>query len=231
MAEKTDPELVRTLLNTCFDYLVPLIEKYDGTVDKFVGDAIVAFFGAPVAHEDDPERALRAALERRESWQDFNAQHYTALALHIGINTGLAITGGLGSEGRQHYSVVGDAINLASRLEELSELGEILVGPHTHRLTAFAFDFEERPPIQVKGKEEAVVAYRLLGHRAASAGRYAFGGLRPPWSAGIMNSTRSRRPFAFCKGGREDRWLSSARKGWEKAAWWPRPARHGRSRV
>ncbi len=180
MSEGTDPEQVRTLMNACFDHLVPCIEKYDGTVDKFVGDAIVALFGAPVAHEDDPERALWAALEMMAALEVFNARHQTDLGLHIGINTGLVIAGGLGSQGRQQYSVVGDAVNLASRLEDLSQRGEILLGASTYRLTASRFEFEKWPLVRVKGKREPVVIYRLLGYKKSPAALRGVEGLRVP---------------------------------------------------
>ena len=188
LAETMDPEAVRDLINACFDHLVPVIEKYEGTVDKFVGDAIVALFGAPVAHENDPERALRAALEMRDALAAFNLEvpgtwevpGTLDLRLHFGINTGLVIAGGIGSEGRQEYSVMGDAANVASRLEEVSEQGEILVGPDTYRLAAPLFEFETLEPVQVKGKAEPVPIYRLLTSRAVSGKVRGVIGLESP---------------------------------------------------
>src|SRR5512137_2839225 len=111
LSEKMDPETMRDLMNRCFDRLVPIVKKYDGTVDKFIGDEIMALFGAPVAHENDPERALRAALEMQEQLAAFNAQHSTDLGLHFGLNSGVVIAGGLGTQERQEYSVMGDAVN------------------------------------------------------------------------------------------------------------------------
>jgi class 3 adenylate cyclase len=166
LAEKLDPEVVRDLINACFEQLVPIVEKYGGTVDKFIGDEIMALFGAPLAHENDPERALRAALDMVSQLSFFNQRHSTDLGLHFGINTGLVIAGGIGTHGRQEYSVMGDAVNLAARLEEVSERGEILVGPDTYRLTAPLFDFCPLKPVQVKGKEEPVPTWRLVGPSA-----------------------------------------------------------------
>ncbi|MCP4541542.1 MAG: AAA family ATPase [Chloroflexi bacterium] len=163
MAETMDPEAVRDLMNACFERLVPVVEKYEGTVDKFIGDEIMALFGAPLAHENDPERALRAALEMMDALIEFNAERSTDLGLHFGINTGLVIAGGLGTRGRQEYSVMGDAVNLAARLEDASKRGEIFVGPDTYRLTAPLFEFEVLEPIQVKGKVEPLQIYRLVG--------------------------------------------------------------------
>ncbi|MDQ3315044.1 MAG: adenylate/guanylate cyclase domain-containing protein [Verrucomicrobiota bacterium] len=135
LSEKLDPEEVRALINTCFESLVPIVQKYGGTVDKFIGDEIMALFGAPVAHEDDPERALRTALEMMEAIAAFNSVHGTTLNLHMGVNSGPVITGEVGSKRRRDYSVMGDAVNLAARLEGASTDGEIFVGPNTHRQT------------------------------------------------------------------------------------------------
>lgn len=163
MSERMDPEQVRNLMNRCFDHLVPIVEKYEGTVDKFIGDEIMALFGAPIAHEDDPARALRVGLEMQAALRRFNAEHDTDLGMHAGINTGLVIAGGIGSRGRRDYSVMGDAVNLAARLEDASERGEIFVGPDTYRLAAPLFDFELLEPIRLKGKAEPVQIYKLLG--------------------------------------------------------------------
>jgi class 3 adenylate cyclase len=170
MSEKLDPEEVRNLINACFEALGAVINRYDGYIDKFIGDEIMALFGAPIAHENDPERALRAALDMMEVLKAFNKQHADKipkpLALHFGINSGLAIAGGIGTIARRDYSVMGDTVNLAARLEDLSETGEILVGEQTYRLTAPLFEFEPLSPVQVKGKEKPVQVYRLI--RAAT---------------------------------------------------------------
>jgi len=163
LSEKLDPESVREIMNTCFDALVPIIEKYGGVIDKFIGDEIMALFGAPIARENDAERALRAALEMMEALKEFNAHRGINLGMHFGINTGLVVAGGLGSEGRQQYSVMGDAVNLAARLEGASESGQIFIGPTTQKLTAPYFEFEKMNPIALKGKSEPVQIYLLKG--------------------------------------------------------------------
>ena len=165
MAETMDPERVRDVMNGCFERLVPIVAQYGGTVDKFIGDEIMALFGAPVAHENDPERALRAALDMMAALAGFNAAHATDLGLHFGINTGLVIAGGVGTRGRHDYSVMGDTVNVAARLKEAAARGEILVGPDTARLTSHAFAFETRGPLRVRGKAERLRASRLLGRR------------------------------------------------------------------
>ena len=168
LAETLDPEPLRDLINACFGRLVPCVERYGGTVDKFIGDEIMALFGAPVAHDNDPERAVRAALDMREALQAFNAERGTALQAHFGLNTGLVLAGAVGAGGRSEYSVMGDAVNVASRLAETSAPGEILVGPDTYRVAGHLFQCKEAGPVRIRGRAEARTVYRVLGARAAA---------------------------------------------------------------
>ncbi|HZG67121.1 MAG TPA: adenylate/guanylate cyclase domain-containing protein, partial [Herpetosiphonaceae bacterium] len=202
LSEKFDPEYVRNLTNACFDHLLPVIQKYQGIVERFIGDAIMALFGAPIAHENDPERALRAALDLMDAMAAFNRQQNAELQLHIGVNTGLVVAGGLGARGRQMYSVMGDAANLASRLEDAAETGEILVGPETYRLTAMLFDFEPLPPIRVKGKAEPVAPYRLLGRKATPGSERGIEGLSSPLLGRDAELAGLRRAFDALQHGR-----------------------------
>src|SRR5205823_121139 len=178
LSEKKDPEEVRELMNACFQSLVPIVQKYQGMIDKFIGDEIMALFGAPIAHEDDPERALRAALEMMEAIAAVNRQHGTGLGIHIGINSGPVIAGQIGSENRRDYSVMGDAVNLAARLEDASSRGEIFVGPSTYQQTAHAFDFEKIPPLSLKGKEQPVQVHRLIRAKTTAKSRRGIEGWR-----------------------------------------------------
>lgn len=171
LSERLDPEELREIVNTCFEVLVPIVERHGGVVDKFMGDAVMALFGARVANEDDPQRALHAALEMKEALDAIAAERKLPLGVHFGINTGPVVTGVVGSSGQHAYSVMGDAVNLAARLEDLSETGEILVGPFTRRQAAGQFDFEERPPVVLKGKEQPVPIFRLLGRKRDEGGR------------------------------------------------------------
>ncbi len=166
LSEKHDPEVVRALMNACFNQLVPVVQEYEGTVDKFIGDEIMALFGAPKALERHAELACNAALDLFEALRKFNRSNGTTLDLHIGINTGLVIAGGIGSEGRQEYSVMGDAVNLAARLKDAATRGEIFVGSEVHALTSQFFDFHPLPPLRLKGKNELVRTFRLQGRKA-----------------------------------------------------------------
>ncbi|PYJ11989.1 MAG: hypothetical protein DME93_08740 [Verrucomicrobia bacterium] len=177
LSEKKDPEEVRALMNTCFESLVPVVQKYEGTIDKFIGDEIMALFGAPIGHEDDPERALRAALEMMKVIAEVNRAHGTELEIHIGINSGAVIAGQIGAKNRRDYSVIGDAVNLAARLEDASSSGEILVGPGTYQRTAHLFDFEPIPPLTLKGKEAPVEVHRLIRAKATAKSARGIAGL------------------------------------------------------
>src|SRR6202030_2459513 len=202
LTEKKDPEEVRGLINACFDRLVPMVQRYEGTIDKFIGDEIMALFGAPVAHEDDPERALRAALEIMEAIKDFNRDHRTDLGLHIGINTGRVFAGAVGAQDHRQYSVMGDAVNLAARLEDASNVGEIFVGPATHRATAALFEFEALPPLSLKGKEAPVVVHRLLGAKSERTSRRGIEGLYAPLTGRDPELQQIRRRIAQLIAGR-----------------------------
>ncbi len=144
---------------------MPVVERYGGVIDKFMGDEIMALFGAPRATEHHADHALRACLDMFDELSAFNEQHNRALGLHIGVNSGFVVAGGIGSNCRQDYSVMGDAVNIAARLEDASEAGEILVGPASYRATASSFEFDALPPIRLKGKGQPVPVYRLRAVR------------------------------------------------------------------
>jgi predicted ATPase/class 3 adenylate cyclase len=167
LSERLDPEVVQGLQNELFKELTAAVQSVGGFVDKFIGDALLALFGAPVAHEDDPERALRAALDmiERTGRVGEHSKVLTGLPLelHIGINTGPVVTGGLGVGNAKSYSVTGDTVNTAQRLQSLAAPGEVLVGPLTYRLTRHAFSYEPLGDIALRGKAGSVLVHRLAG--------------------------------------------------------------------
>jgi class 3 adenylate cyclase len=171
LSEQIDPEMMRTLQNELFDELAEAVQSFGGFVDKFIGDALLALFGAPVAHEDDPERALRAALdmiERASRMSDrWQARAGSPPVLHIGINTGPVVTGGFGAGSAKSYSVTGDTVNTAQRLQSMASPGDVLVGPLTQRLTRHAFAFETLGETALRGKTGSILVYRLQGLREA----------------------------------------------------------------
>ncbi|MBR0953474.1 adenylate/guanylate cyclase domain-containing protein [Bradyrhizobium canariense] len=165
MSERLDPEVMQTLQNELFEELTAAVQSFGGFVDKFIGDALLALFGAPAAHEDDPERAVRAALDMidRTARLSERARAYAGspLLLHVGINTGHVVAGGLGAGVAKSYSVTGDTVNTAQRLQSMAAPGEVLVGPLTHRLTRHAFSYDSLGEVSLKGKIGSVLVHRL----------------------------------------------------------------------
>lgn len=165
MSEKLDPEEVKEITSHIFDETKEIIKKYEGSIEMFAGDGILALFGVPIAHEDDPLRAIRAAREIHDFVESLNPLYETkvgrALSMHSGINTGLAVTADMDPEKGTH-GVTGDAINLASRLSDLAGSGYILIGTETYRACQGQFSFEALNPVKVKGKSHSIPIYKLL---------------------------------------------------------------------
>ncbi|HJQ74415.1 MAG TPA: adenylate/guanylate cyclase domain-containing protein [Gaiellaceae bacterium] len=150
LGESTDPEALRALLARYFERMKELVERHGGTVEKFVGDAVMAVFGVPVVHEDDALRACRAAVEMRDALPELGIRG------RVGVNTGEVVTG------TEERLATGDAVNVAARLEQAAEPGEVLVGAETVRLVRDAVELGEERRLELKGKAESVSAYPLL---------------------------------------------------------------------
>jgi class 3 adenylate cyclase/tetratricopeptide (TPR) repeat protein len=169
LGERLDPERLRELLATYFSAMSAVIESWGGTVEKYVGDAIMAVFGVPVVREDDAVRALHAALEMlrrvRELNQSFVERHGVELRVRIGVNTGEVVAPRSGPS--QQMLVIGDAVNVAARLEQSAEPGTVLAGPTTFLAARDAFDFGDEQALDLKGKEERVAARAVLRPRGA----------------------------------------------------------------
>jgi len=158
-SEGSDVEDVRALAKETADQLSDIVARYGGTVDKIIGDCVMAVFGAPVAHEDDAERAVRAALDMQDCVKA-RSERFFGLALCVGVNTGEAIWSPVGPDGR--YTVLGDAVNTAARLQGAASKGEILVGAETYDASVGAIDYVEIEPINAKNKAEPVAAWRAV---------------------------------------------------------------------
>ncbi len=167
LSEKLDPEEVVQIINQYFCRMLDIIEKYGGDVDKFLGDAVLVVFGAPVAHSDDPERAVRAALEMQEVMSQFPSVmakgEEIPIRMSIGINTGEVVALNMGSDRRMEYTVMGDNVNLASRLEGVAQAGEIIISHNTYKYVKDVFDLEKLPPVKVKGKAKPIQIYKVKG--------------------------------------------------------------------
>jgi len=171
LGERNDPEAVRNLISSYFEEMSAVLERHGGTVEKFIGDAVMAVFGHPLVHEDDAVRAVRAAAEMGAALSALNARLGRAESLRlrarIGINTGEVVVGGASSE---HAFLSGDAVNTAKRLEEVAAPGEVLLGRTTLQLVRDAVQVEAVEPLALKGKRTPVVAYRLLRVDPAAPG-------------------------------------------------------------
>ncbi len=169
LGERLDPEALRHVLGRFYAEMRAVLERHGGLVEKFIGDAVVAVFGVPVVHEDDPLRAVRAAAEMRESLEGLNdeleRESGVRIGVRIGVNTGEAVAGDLGP-GASFAS--GDAVNVAARLEQAAKPGEILVGPVTRALLGDAVEVDAIEPLELHGKAEPVEAFRLVSVAAGA---------------------------------------------------------------
>jgi class 3 adenylate cyclase len=163
LGERLDPESLRKVLTRYFEAMRNALGRHGGTIEKFIGDAVMAVFGTPKVREDDALRAVRAAVEMRTALEELNAsleqQWGVRLQARTGVNTGEVIAG---DPSLSESFVSGDAVNVAARLEQAAAAGEILIGEHTHRLVRDAVRVEPIPPLDLKGKSDPVTAFRLL---------------------------------------------------------------------
>jgi class 3 adenylate cyclase/tetratricopeptide (TPR) repeat protein len=166
MAEKFDPEEVHQIMDGCFRVLMDEIHKYEGTVNHFTADGVMALFGAPVAHEDHAQRACYAALSIQNAMADYGEKlkkkYGIDFKIRIGLNSGPVVVGSIGDDLRMYYTAIGDTVNLASRMEATAKPGTVLVSGFTHKLVRDWFKFEPLGKAQVKGGEEPQEAYELI---------------------------------------------------------------------
>jgi len=181
MSERLDPEEVKEITSRIFGEISQIVSKYDGFIEKFVGDAIMALFGVPKAHEDDPVRAIKAAREIHDLVQaispELEEKVGKPLSMHTGINTGLVVTGEVNLEKGTH-GVAGDTINLAARLSSLAKANEIIVGADTYHQAEGYFAFEVLEPTRVKGKTEPIQIYKALSPEEQPSTTHRHRGLR-----------------------------------------------------
>ncbi|HET6261408.1 MAG TPA: adenylate/guanylate cyclase domain-containing protein, partial [Chloroflexia bacterium] len=184
LAEQLDPEEWAEIMNGAFKYLIEPVYRYEGTLARLMGDAILAFFGAPIAHEDDPQRAVLAALDIVEGIKEYRQQIKRSygfdLSVRVGINTGLVVVGEVGSDLRVEYTAMGDAVNVAARMEQTAEPGSVQISGNTYKSVSNLFEFEPLGGIEVKGKSEPVEAYRVLARREGALPTRGIEGLNSP---------------------------------------------------
>ena len=165
LSEKLDPEAVHQIMDGCFKILMQEIHKYEGTINQFTGDGVMALFGAPLAHEDHAQRACHAALAIQKSLTEYGRKVKTEFGsdfkMRIGLNSGPVVVGAIGNDLRMDYTAVGDTTNLAARMESLAEPGGILISESTYRLVKKYFEFESLGEVAVKGKQALQAVYKL----------------------------------------------------------------------
>lgn len=167
LAERLPPEQVVDLLNGYFSRMIQVVSQHEGMVDKLMGDSVMALFGAPISFGDEPLRAVRCALEMQQQGTAFNleceARGLPPLPMGIGINTGPVVAGNIGSAARMEYTVIGDEVNIAARLQGVAGPGEILISGRTYAAVCHAVRVTPLAPMQLKGKQSGVEVYRVDG--------------------------------------------------------------------
>jgi class 3 adenylate cyclase/tetratricopeptide (TPR) repeat protein len=192
LAELLDPEDWTEIMGGAFEFLISAVTRYEGTVARLMGDAILALFGAPVAHEDDPFRAIRAGLDILDDLQPYQQEtrrRLTAAGLQpdptdfevrLGINTGLVVVGSVGTGEMSEYTAMGDAVNVAARMEQTARPGTVQIAQDTYRQVAALIESESLGGIEVKGKREPVPSYQVLGLKSKPGRQRGIEGAETP---------------------------------------------------
>ncbi|MCX6080648.1 MAG: tetratricopeptide repeat protein [Chloroflexi bacterium] len=184
LSQKIDSEELYDLVQQCSQTFANDVYKYDGMVDKFTGDGLMALFGAPIAHENNAELAIRAALDMQTDLAVLSASLKEKLGseitAHIGLNSGSVIVGGIGSNMMMNYTAIGDVVNIASRIESAASSGDILVSDVVYRQVRSLFDFEALAPLQLKGVSQPVQTYRVKGTKTKPGSVRGIEGLYAP---------------------------------------------------
>ena len=184
LGERLDPEQVAEIMNGAFAFLNAAVTRYEGTVARLLGDAIIAFFGAPVAHEDDAERAVRAGLDIQAAAREYaelvERDYGVEFNLRVGINTGLAVLAVVGDEIRTEYTAMGDTTNIAARLQGAAAPGSVLISADTYHLVKPLFTFKPRGATKVKGKSTLIETYEVLAPKVVPGKVRGLEGLTSP---------------------------------------------------
>ena len=235
IAERMDPEDWTAIVSQAFARMNATVTRYDGTIARLMGDGVLAFFGAPVAHEDDPLRAVRCGLDMARAVDELSAELSAKdpieLKVRVGINTGPVVVGVVGTQAASEYTAMGDAVNVASRIQALARPGTVLVSGATHRFVAALVESVDVGALDLKGKTNAVQAYEVTGLKAGATGR-GLGGIHAPMIGRDVQLGRLRELFAVARAGQgrvaavlgepgigKSRLLAEFRAEAEKPAW------------
>jgi len=205
IAERMDPEDWTTLVGEAFTRMTRTIERYDGTIARLMGDGVLAFFGAPVAHEDDPERAVRCGLDMTRAIDELGAAQRAKgasdLRVRVGINTGPVVVGVVGTDTAHEYTAMGDAVNVAARMQATARAGSVLVAAATYRFVSSLVDAVDVGLLELKGKTDAVQAYEISGVKAERVSARGLQGLRSPMIGRDAQLARLRDLFGVVRAG------------------------------
>ncbi len=184
LSERIDGEDLYEIIQKYIRLLMECVYRYEGMIDKILGDGILALFGAPIAHENDAERAIRSAMDMQSALKRFNWELGTRigsrLKMHIGLNSGSVIAGGIGLNDHLDYTVIGDTVNLAQRVGSVAESDTILVSEKVYHQTRKLFDYEEQPPQSLKGVSAPVITYQLGGAKTRPEALRGIEGMHAP---------------------------------------------------
>jgi class 3 adenylate cyclase len=184
MAERMDPEDWTAVVGQAFARMNATVERYEGTIARLMGDGLLAFFGAPVAHEDDPERAVRCGLDMVKAIGALGAAHLgkdeLVLRVRVGINTGPVVVGIVGTDAASEYTAMGDAVNVAARMQAHAPPGSVLVTEATHRFIAPLVESRDVGMLELKGKSDAVHAFEVTGLKPGATSPRGLAGIRSP---------------------------------------------------
>jgi class 3 adenylate cyclase len=204
IAERMDPEDWTAIVSQAFARMNATVTRYDGTIARLMGDGVLAFFGAPVAHEDDPIRAVRCGLDMAravdELSAELNAKEPIDLKVRVGINTGPVVVGVVGTESASEYTAMGDAVNIAARMQALARPGTVLVSGATHRFIAALVESVDVGALDLKGKATAVQAYEVTRMKEGVTGR-GLAGIHAPMIGRDAQLGRLRELFGVAKAG------------------------------
>lgn len=186
LSEALEPDVVAELINQCFTGMTQAVLRRGGTVDKYMGDAIMAVFGAPVGHLDDPDRAVTAAVEMQDWLQDYSQRSQRSggpeVMVRVGVHTGEVLAGAIGAEGHAAYTVIGDTVNVASRIEAAADPGTVLISESTFRRLRGSYDSEPQEPLVVKGQSKPLSVHRItkVHRKQKTVGRAVTVGFEKP---------------------------------------------------
>ncbi len=170
ISENKDPEDVLNMLNAIFEVFEQIVYKYDGTVDKYLGDGIMVLFGAPVAHEDDIERAVRCGAEILASVEEIRENLSEEIHVKVSLNTGYVISGYTGGTKKQMYTVIGDTVNVAEKINEIAEPDTVVLTEKIAEYTSNSFDFKRLGYFTIPGREEPIMLYQYIGTKSSEYG-------------------------------------------------------------